>query len=57
MKVCDVVPEPTKEEALKKLRAKIKSKAKNPAENEPNNGWNQDPHQGSTPVRFYIGNI
>ena len=52
MKVCDVVPEPTKEEALKKLRAKIKSKAKNPAENEPNNGWNQDPHQGSTPGAF-----
>lgn len=52
MKVHEVVPEPTKEEALKKLRAKILSKAKNPAENEPNNGWNQDPHQGSTPGAF-----
>lgn len=52
MKVIDVVPEPTKKEVLKMLRAKIKSKAKNPAENEPNVGWNQDPHQGNTPGAF-----
>jgi len=52
MKVHEVVPEPTKAEVLKRMRAMIKRKAKNPADPELSAGWNQSPHQGSTPGAF-----